>query len=207
MHLVAEFSPRAVLAGQRDAAIIGVEIFAAPDKMLGESILKAAAHDQSGPDLLVPDSLLQGIAPLLDRIAVAVADAGEADADRTISQQAVERVACAQPRGAERVEARQQCTVAEDQFVPRRRGFAPVEFAADHKAVGKLMIIAAIDADGETARLPLAMTAGTISAVIRGPCRIRTAAVNARIEPGPVVLRRRQVRNTNFSSLRHRTCQ
>ena len=118
MHLVAEFSPRAVLAGQRDAAIIGVEIFAAPDEMLGESILEAAAHDQSGLDLFVPDRLLQGVAPLLDRIAVAVADAGEADTDRTIRQQAVERVAGAQARGAECAEARQQRAVAEDEFVP-----------------------------------------------------------------------------------------
>ena len=98
MHLVAEFGPRAVLAGQRDAAIIGVEIFAAPDEMLGESILEATADDQSGLDLLVPDSLLQGVASLLDRIAVAVADAGEADTDRTIRQQPVERVARAQAR-------------------------------------------------------------------------------------------------------------
>ena len=53
MHLVAEFGPGAVPAGQRDAAIIGVEIFAAPDEMLGESILEAAARDQPGLDLFV----------------------------------------------------------------------------------------------------------------------------------------------------------
>jgi len=118
MHLVAEFSPGAVLAGQRDAAVIGVEIFAAPDKMPGESILEATAHDQSGLDLLVPDRLLQGVEPLLDRLAVAVADAGEADTDRTIRQQAVERVARAQARGSECAEVAQQRAVAEDEFVP-----------------------------------------------------------------------------------------
>jgi hypothetical protein len=56
MHLVAEFDPRAVLAGQLGAALIGVEIFAAPEEMPGEGILEAAAHDQPGLDLFVPES-------------------------------------------------------------------------------------------------------------------------------------------------------
>src|SRR5439155_1705548 len=114
MHLVAEFSSRAILAGQRDATIIGVEIFAASDKMLGEGILDAGACDQPGLDLFVPDHLLHGVTALLHRMAIAIADAGHADTD---------------------------------------------------------------------------------------------AAVNARIKPGPVVLRRREVRNTDFSSLRRRSCQ
>src|SRR4029079_3664361 len=100
MHLVVEFSPCAVLAGQRDAAVVGVEIFATPDQMSGEGILQDDAHDQSGLDLLVPDRLLQGVAPLLNRIAVAVADAGEADADRAIRHQAVKPVARDTPNGA-----------------------------------------------------------------------------------------------------------
>src|SRR6478736_3678210 len=186
MHLVAEFGARAILAGQRDTAIVGVEIFAAPDQMPGEGIFEAAAHDQPGLDLLIPDRLLQRVASFLDRIAVAVTDAGEADTDRTIRQQAVERVARAQARGSECAEVCQQRAVAEDEFVPRRRGFAPLEFAADHKAIGELMIVAAVHADGEAAGLPLRMTASAVPTVVRSPRRIRTAAVNTRIEAGPV---------------------
>src|SRR5437773_6399559 len=159
MHLVAEFSSRAILAGQRDATIIGVEIFAASDKMLGEGILDAGARDQPGLDLFVPDHLLHGVTTLLHRIAIAIADAGHADTDGAVRQQAVERVAGAQASPTERAEARQQGAVAKDQFVPRRRGLAPLELAADHKAVGELIVVAAIDADGEAGRLPLAMTA------------------------------------------------
>src|SRR5438445_12857326 len=101
MHLVAEFGPGAVPAGKRDAAIISVEIFTAPDEMLGESILDAAPRYQPGLDLFVPDSLHQGVTTLLNRIAVAVADADHADTDRAKRQQAVQRVACAQAGGAE----------------------------------------------------------------------------------------------------------
>ena len=85
--------------------------------MLGESILDAGARDQPDLDLFIPDSLLQGVTALLNRIAVAVADAGHADTDRTKRQQAVECVACAQASRAERAEPRQQRAVGKDVLV------------------------------------------------------------------------------------------
>jgi hypothetical protein len=47
--------------------------------VLGEGVFEAAADGQPGLDLFVPDRLLQRVASFLDRIAIAVADAGEAD--------------------------------------------------------------------------------------------------------------------------------